>query len=68
MVKTEKKGFTVYGVRFGQTAVELGFITEDQLKEALCDQVDDALAKRRHRLIGEICVAKGWMTSESKWR
>jgi hypothetical protein len=64
MGKEKKKGPAVYCVRFGQIAVELGFLTDEQLKDALCEQVDDDLAKRRHRLLGDICIERGWMTSE----
>jgi len=53
-----------YCPRFGQTAVEMGFITESQLKEALCLQVDGNLARQRHRLLGTILFDKGWMNSD----
>lgn len=57
-------GFTVqYCRRFGQVAVERGFITPEQLKEALSDQVDDDLAKKRHRLLGDILFEKGRLTA-----
>ncbi|MDP3297492.1 MAG: hypothetical protein Q8N09_07885 [Thermodesulfovibrionia bacterium] len=59
-----KKGCVIYGVRFGQTAVELGFITKEQLKKALCQQVENDLAHKPHRLLGEICFQNGWMTSK----
>ena len=56
--------FTVdYCRRFGQVAVERGYITPEQLKEALSEQVDDDLAKKRHRLLGEILFEKYWMTT-----
>ncbi|MEW6117234.1 MAG: hypothetical protein AB1553_10090 [Nitrospirota bacterium] len=48
--------------RFGEIAVEMGFITPDQLKHALAEQVDDDLAHNPHRIIGSIFFDKGWMT------
>ena len=53
-----------YCARFGQTAVELGFITESQLKEALYCQVDENLSSQEHRLLGAILFDKEWMTSD----
>jgi hypothetical protein len=40
--------------RFGVTAVEKGFITKDQLFEALRMQITEELEKNEHRLIGRI--------------
>ena len=51
-----------YCPRFGQIAVEMGFITLEQLKEALAEQIEDDISQRPHRLIGEILFEKGWMT------
>lgn len=48
--------------RFGQVAVELGYITPEQLKEALMEQVDDETAGRPHRLIGSILCDREWIT------
>jgi len=48
--------------RFGTMAVELGYITPAQLKEALSEQVDDNLANRPHRPIGSILFDRGVMT------
>lgn len=53
-----------YCARFGQTAVEMGFITEVQLKEALYCQVDENLSSKEHRLLGAILFDKEWMTSD----
>jgi hypothetical protein len=53
-----------YCNRFGVIAVDKGFVTADQLKEALTDQADDNLSNRPHRLIGRIFFDKGWMTDE----
>ena len=40
----------------GQRLIEAGYLTEDQLKEALIAQHDTGL------LLGEICLLKGWLT------
>lgn len=40
--------------RFGVTAVEKGFITKDQLFEALRMQITEEIEKKEHRLIGRI--------------
>lgn len=53
-----------YCTRFGLIAVNKGFVTADQLKEALTEQADDNLSNRPHRLIGRIFFDKGWMTDE----
>jgi hypothetical protein len=42
----------------------LGFITLEQLKEAINEQIDDDLANRPHRFLGEILFAKEWITRE----
>jgi len=51
-----------YCGRFGMIAVDKGFVTADQLKEALIEQADDNLSNRPHRLIGRIFFDKGWIT------
>ncbi|MBN2125068.1 MAG: hypothetical protein JW821_12290 [Deltaproteobacteria bacterium] len=48
--------------RFGSIAVEKGFVTEQQVKDALTEQVEDDVHKRPHRLIGEILFVKDRMT------
>jgi hypothetical protein len=50
--------------RFGVVAVEQGFITRDQLFEALKAQVDEDLDWGRHRRLGEILHQQGVMTRE----
>lgn len=52
-----------YCLRFGQTAVEMGFITESQLKEALCCQIEENLSDQGHRLLGTILFDMDWMTA-----
>ena len=53
-----------YCNRFGVIAVDKGFVTPDQLKEALTEQADDNLSNSPHRLIGRIFFDKGWITDE----
>ena len=53
-----------YCPRFGQTAVEMGFINEAQLKEALCSQIEGDLINKEHRLLGAILFDKEWLTSD----
>jgi hypothetical protein len=53
-----------YCPRFGQAAVEMGFITETQLKEGLWLQVEENLTGQKHRLLGTILFDKGWMTTD----
>jgi hypothetical protein len=48
--------------RFGVIAVEKGFITADQVVEAIKIQVDEDVEKGRHRLIGRILLEQGLMT------
>ncbi len=50
--------------RFGTTAIKLGFITSEQLIEALTVQVKENVNDGIHRLIGSILRDKGYMTVE----
>ena len=53
-----------YALRFGEIAVEKGFISVGQLQEALSEQLysDSFRRLRPARLVGEILVERGWMT------
>ncbi len=51
-----------YRPQFGQIAVNLGFVTEKQLKEALVEQVEDDLSNKPHRFIGRILFEHDWIT------
>jgi len=53
-----------YCPRFGQLSIEMGYITVDQLKDAMNIQVDDNISGKDHRLIGSILFDKNWMSSE----
>jgi hypothetical protein len=61
---TRKNVSEKYCPRFGQIAVELGLITTEQLKQALCCQVDDEMAGRAHRLLGEILFDQDLLATE----
>ena len=62
--ETRKKISNKYCPRFGQTAVEMGYITADQLKEALSIQVDDDISGKERRLLGTILFEKDRMSSD----
>ena len=50
--------------RFGTTAISMGFITKEQLIEALSIQAAENVEQNTHRLLGEILVSEGMMSSE----
>ena len=49
--------------RFGLIAVEFGFISKEQLGEAIICQVQEELQGRGHRLLGQILFEKEWMSA-----
>lgn len=53
-----------YCPRFGQIAVEKGYVTSEQVKQAVSEQIDDDMANRPHRLIGRIFLDNGAMTPQ----
>lgn len=64
MNEIDKELSEKYCPRFGVIAIDLGFVTPDQVKEALAEQIDDNLAGRPHRLIGRILLDQGAMTPQ----
>jgi len=50
--------------RFGQIAVEKKFVTSEQIKQALLEQIEDNLAQKPHRQLGRILLEKGWMNDQ----
>lgn len=60
--ETRKAISKKYCPRFGQVAVELKFITGQQLQRAICMQVDDNLGGSPHRLLGQILFELGWLS------
>jgi len=53
---TEKTTRRFTSSLIGQRMIEAGFLTEEQLREALVAQVETGL------LLGEVCILKGWLT------
>jgi len=51
-------------VRFGQSAVNKGYITPNELLDALKAQVEENFKTNTHSFIGEILVKQGKMTEE----
>ncbi len=49
---------------FGNIAVDMGFITERQLREAITEQVEDDISNKPHRLLGKILLENRWMTNK----
>ena len=54
----DKDNAKPHRLRFGQIAVKMGFINGQQLKDAINEQIDDDLAGRNHRFIGDILLEK----------
>ena len=54
----------LYGQRFGQIAVNKGFVNLNQVQEALAEQLNcnSYTRLRPRKLIGEILFENGWMT------
>lgn len=63
-MSTEKNSASpyMYCRRFGQIAVEMGYITTAQLHAGLSEQAQEDVSHKPHRLLGEIYIEKGWMT------
>ena len=53
-----------YCERFGQIAVEMSFISAEQLKEAVNCQIEEDISGRPHRLVGAILFQQELMTSD----
>lgn len=50
--------------QFGIIAIEKGFISADNLIEALKIQVEEEIEVKNHRLIGEILMEKDYITAD----
>ena len=50
--------------RFGKIAVDMRFITPEQLTEALAEQAEDSFSNKPHRPIGKILFDHGWITRD----
>jgi hypothetical protein len=53
-----------YRPLFGKIAVDMGFVTAEQLTEALAEQAEDGLSNKPHRFIGSILFEHGWITKD----
>ena len=58
----KSKKLDKYEKRFGVVAVEKGFITNDELVNALTIQVKEDIEMGYHRLIGKIFLDQGIMS------
>lgn len=61
---SDKKSSNQHHPQFGQIAVDMGFVTNEQLKEAIDEQIADDVVNKPRRLIREIFSDKGWMTHQ----
>jgi hypothetical protein len=52
--------------RFGSMAVFRGYVTLEQIQQALSDQIEDNVNGRPHRLLGTILRERGWMSAEQE--
>ena len=59
-----KKLSKKYCPQFGKIAVDLGFVTAEQLTEALAEQAEDSFSNKPHRPIGKILFDHGWITRD----
>jgi len=50
--------------RFGQVAIEKGFLNEEHINEALDIQAREKIENGKHRLIGAILVDQGFLTDD----
>lgn len=53
-----------YCAHFGELAVEMGFITQDQLGQAMEIQIKENLNSKPRKLIGQILFEQDWMTPQ----
>lgn len=53
-----------YCIRFGKIALDKGYITEEQLYEAIRLQVEDDIKRRPHRVLGRILFEMGVMSTK----
>ncbi len=50
--------------RFGTAACLKGYVTIDQLRQALSEQLEEDISGKAHRFLGEILNQKNWITKE----
>jgi hypothetical protein len=49
---------------FGTIAVYRNYVTFGQVQRALAEQMEDAVMRKPHRLLGNILLEKNWITEE----
>jgi hypothetical protein len=59
-----KKLSKKYCPQFGKIAVDMRFVTAEQLNKALAEQGAENPSNKPHRLIGSILSEHGWITNE----
>jgi len=59
-----KKLSKKYCPQFGKIVVDMGFVTAEQLTEAIAEQAEDSLSKKPRRLIRSILFEHGWITRD----
>ena len=58
------KKLTLTTSRFGKIALDMGFVTTKQLIETLTEQIEDDIAGKPHRPMGQILLKNGLITQE----
>ncbi len=53
-----------YCPRFGEIAIDKGFVTEKQINEAFAEQAEDNFSNKPHRFVGSILFEHGWITKK----
>lgn len=61
--RSRNQATTEFCPRFGKISVELGFVTPEQVRQGLTEQLEDNLSGRPHRVLGAIFFEHGWMTA-----
>jgi transcriptional regulator CtsR len=56
-----------YSPRFGEIAVNMGFITKKQLTETYVEQIEDDFSNKPHRFIGDILFENRLMTNKEMY-
>jgi hypothetical protein len=51
-------------IYFGSIAVFRNYVTLGQVQRALAEQMEDAVMRKPHRLLGNILLEKKWITEE----
>jgi len=59
MMRNKREKIELYEKQFGIIAIEKGFISYEQLIDALKLQVEEDLGYKPHRLVGEILLEAG---------